>query len=47
MLDEFGEKRRINGPISELAFAGIGVGSTMTGNRPIIEFRLSICTRWD
>ena len=38
MLDEFGEKRVIDTPISELGFAGIGVGSTMTGNRPIIEF---------
>ena len=38
MLHEFGEKRVIDTPISELGFAGIGVGSTMTGNRPIIEF---------
>ena len=38
MLDEFGEKRIIDTPISELGFSGIGVGSTMTGNRPIIEF---------
>jgi len=38
MLDEFGDRRVIDTPISELGFAGIGVGSTMTGNRPIIEF---------
>ncbi len=38
MLDEFGAKRIIDTPISELGFAGIGVGSTMTGCRPIIEF---------
>jgi pyruvate dehydrogenase E1 component beta subunit len=38
MLEEFSEKRVIDTPISELGFAGIGVGSTMTGNRPIIEF---------
>ncbi len=38
MLDEFGEKRVIDTPISELGFAGIAVGSTMTGNRPIVEF---------
>ena len=38
MLDEFGDKRVIDTPISELGFAGIGVGSTMTGNRPVIEF---------
>jgi len=38
MLDEFGSKRVIDTPISEAGFSGIGVGSTMTGNRPIIEF---------
>ena len=38
MLDEFGDKRVIHTPISELGFAGIGVGSAMNGLRPIIEF---------
>ncbi|MGB7393780.1 MAG: pyruvate dehydrogenase complex E1 component subunit beta [Pricia sp.] len=38
MLDEFGPKRVVDTPISELGFAGVGVGSTMTGCRPIIEF---------
>ena len=38
MLDEFGPDRVIDTPISELGFAGIGVGSAMNGNRPIIEF---------
>jgi pyruvate dehydrogenase E1 component beta subunit len=38
MLDEFGEKRVIDTPISELGFTGIGIGSAMNGNRPIIEF---------
>ena len=38
MLDEFGEKRVIDTPISECGFSGIAVGSTMTGNRPIVEF---------
>ena len=38
MLDEFGETRVIDTPISEAGFSGIGVGSTMTGNRPIIEY---------
>ena len=38
MLDEFGAKRIIDTPIAELGFAGVGVGSTMTGCRPIIEF---------
>lgn len=38
MLDEFGAERVIDTPISELGFSGIGVGSAMNGNRPIIEF---------
>ena len=38
MLEEFGEKRIIDTPISEAGFSGIGVGSTMTGARPIIEY---------
>jgi pyruvate dehydrogenase E1 component beta subunit len=38
MLDEFGPKRVIDTPISEAGFSGIGVGSAMNGNRPIIEF---------
>jgi pyruvate dehydrogenase E1 component beta subunit len=38
MLDEFGPERVLDTPISELGFAGIGVGSAMIGNRPIIEF---------
>jgi len=38
MLDEFGPDRVIDTPISELGFSGIGVGSAMNGNRPIVEF---------
>ena len=38
MLDEFGPERVIDTPISELGFAGIGIGSAMNGNKPIIEF---------
>lgn len=38
MLKEFGPKRVIDTPISELGFAGIGVGAAMNGLRPIIEF---------
>ena len=38
MLDEFGAKRVIDTPIAELGFAGIGVGASMNGLRPIIEF---------
>jgi len=38
MLEEFGPDRIIDTPISELGFAGIGVGAAMNGIRPIIEF---------
>ena len=38
MLDEFGPKRVIDTPISELGFAGIGIGAAMNGLRPIVEF---------
>jgi pyruvate dehydrogenase E1 component beta subunit len=38
MLDEFGPERVIDTPISELGFAGVGVGAAMNGLRPIIEF---------
>jgi pyruvate dehydrogenase E1 component beta subunit len=38
MLAEFGPKRVIDTPISELGFAGIGVGAAMNGTKPIIEF---------
>ena len=38
MLAEFGEKRVIDTPIAELGFAGIGVGASMNGLRPVIEF---------
>lgn len=38
MLDEFGAERVIDTPIAELGFGGIGVGSTMTGCRPIVEY---------
>ncbi len=38
MLEEFGEKRIIDTPISELGFAAIGVGASMNGTRPIVEF---------
>lgn len=38
MLDEFGAKRVIDSPISELGFTGIAIGSAMNGNRPIVEY---------
>ncbi|MEN2992797.1 MAG: pyruvate dehydrogenase complex E1 component subunit beta [Bacteroidia bacterium] len=38
LLAEFGPQRVIDTPISELGFAGIGVGAAMVGLRPVIEF---------
>jgi pyruvate dehydrogenase E1 component beta subunit len=38
LLQEFGPKRIIDSPITELGFAGLGVGAAMAGLRPIIEF---------
>ena len=38
MLDEFGEDRIIDTPISENGFAGLGIGAAMYGLRPVIEF---------
>lgn len=38
MLDKWGPKRIIDSPISELGFAGLGIGAAMTGLRPVIEF---------
>lgn len=38
MLDMFGPKRVIDTPISELGFAGIGVGAAQNGLLPIVEF---------
>ena len=37
MLEKFGPMRVVDAPISELGFAGLGVGAAMTGLRPIIE----------
>jgi pyruvate dehydrogenase E1 component subunit beta len=38
LLDEFGEKRVVDSPISELGFTGLCVGASMAGLRPIVEF---------
>ena len=38
LLDEFGDLRVVDTPITELGFAGLGVGAAMTGVRPVIEF---------
>ncbi len=38
LLDEFGDKRVIDTPITEQGFAGIGVGAAFAGLKPIVEF---------
>jgi len=38
LLEELGPKRVIDTPITELGFAGLGVGAAMVGLRPIVEF---------
>jgi pyruvate dehydrogenase E1 component beta subunit len=38
LLDEFGERRVIDTPITEYGFAGLGVGAAMAGLKPIVEF---------
>ena len=38
MLDQFGPKRIIDTPISEAGFAGLSIGASMLGLRPIVEF---------
>ncbi|KQR81211.1 pyruvate dehydrogenase complex E1 component subunit beta [Sphingomonas sp. Leaf343] len=38
LLDEFGERRVIDTPITEYGFAGVGTGAAMGGLRPIVEF---------
>lgn len=37
MLDKFGARRVIDTPISELGFAGVGIGAAMVGLKPIVE----------
>ena len=38
LLEEFGPMRVVDTPITELGFAGVGVGAASVGLRPIIEF---------
>jgi len=38
LLQEFGERRVIDTPITEYGFAGVGVGAAFAGLRPIVEF---------
>ena len=41
MLEEFGEERVIDTPISETAYVGAGIGAAVTGMRPIVELMFS------
>jgi pyruvate dehydrogenase E1 component beta subunit len=38
LLEQFGEMRVVDTPITELGFAGLGVGAAMVGLRPVVEF---------
>ncbi|MCE2574697.1 pyruvate dehydrogenase complex E1 component subunit beta [Komagataeibacter sp. FNDCR2] len=38
LLDEFGEKRVIDTPITEQGFTGMAIGAALTGLKPIVEF---------
>jgi pyruvate dehydrogenase E1 component beta subunit len=38
LLQEFGERRVIDTPITEYGFSGVGVGAAMAGLKPIVEF---------
>jgi len=38
LLDEFGAQRVIDTPITEMGFAGLGVGASFAGLKPIVEF---------
>jgi pyruvate dehydrogenase E1 component beta subunit len=38
LLQEFGDKRVIDTPITEHGFAGLGVGAALAGLKPIVEF---------
>jgi pyruvate dehydrogenase E1 component beta subunit len=38
LLDEFGERRVVDTPITEYAFAGTGLGAAFAGLKPIVEF---------
>lgn len=38
LLQEFGEKRVLDTPISEAGFSGLGIGAAMAGLRPVVEF---------
>lgn len=38
LLERFGRERVVDTPITEMGFAGLGVGAALSGTRPIVEF---------
>lgn len=41
LIDEFGEKRVMDTPLSESAIAGVGIGAAMYGKRPVAEMQFA------
>jgi len=41
LVDEFGEERIIDTPMSELSFVGAGIGAAMMGMRPIVDIQVA------
>lgn len=41
LVDEFGESRIIDAPISEQGFHGFAIGAAMDGKRPIVEYQIN------
>lgn len=44
LVEEFGEDRVRNTPISEPGFTGVGIGAAMVGKRPIVEYQINTAT---
>jgi pyruvate/2-oxoglutarate/acetoin dehydrogenase E1 component len=40
LVEEFGEKRVVNMPVSEEGFTGMAIGAAMSGLRPVVEYGL-------
>ena len=49
LIEEFGDKRVLDTPVSETAFVGTAVGAAMTGMRPVVELMFSdfMAVCWD
>lgn len=41
MVEEFGEERVVDTPLSEAGFVGLGIGAALMGMRPIVEIQFS------